>query len=321
MTKREYVKLAINHKESGVVPYYIQFTSDAAQKVCDYYGSNNMDKVIGNYVYGIYPCPWWQYWEVGKFGTFRKYEVPEPPNYLPPVRGTGSYEKFGDLLKDIKERTGCYILVLIYGSYFEKAWELRGAENWLSDIMINKTFAKKLLNDILSKNLVMLENILSFEEIDGVLVGGDWGSQRALFINPELWRELIAPGEMKEYELIKSAGKDVWIHSCGNIEEIIPDLADMGVDVLNPIQPEAMDIYKIKRIFGDRLTFWGGINTQQVLPFGTTVDVKEEVMKIVSFMSKKGGYISSPAQHVQGDVPIENIITLIETIKSFKAEI
>ena len=163
----------------------------------------------------------------------------------------------------------------------------------------------------------MLENIICIEEIDGVLLGSDWGTQRDLLISPEAWRIHIKPGEQKEYDLLKANGKDVWIHSCGNIERIIPDLVEMGVDVLNPIQPECMDIYKLKDDYGDRLTFWGGISTQQTLPNGTPKEVEKETQKIIEYMSKSGGYITSSSQEIQADVPFVNVCALIDTAKAY----
>jgi uroporphyrinogen decarboxylase len=103
----------------------------------------------------------------------------------------------------------------------------------------------------------------------------------------------------------------------GNVEQIILDLVEMGVDVLNPVQPEVMDIYKIKEKYGDKITFWGGISTQQTLPYGTPEEVKQETDEVITKMSKGGGYIASPAQAIQGDVPVENMIALLETCQSF----
>jgi len=126
---------------------------------------------------------------------------------------------------------------------------------------------------------------------------------------------MIRPGEQKEYDLVHAYGKDVWVHSCGHIEPLIPHLVEMGLDVLNPVQPEAMDIARLKRDFGDRLTFWGALSTQQTLPFGTPDRVRSEARRVRDLMSRGGGYIFSPAQSVQGDVPIENIVALVEVAR------
>lgn len=161
----------------------------------------------------------------------------------------------------------------------------------------------------------MLENIIHIPGIDGILLGSDWGSQKDLLMSPDIWRELIRPGEEKEYQLIKEAGLDVWVHSCGNIQRILPDLAEMGVDVLNPLQPECMDIYKIKEEQGNRIAFWGGIGTQEVLPYGTPEEVREETRKVAAALSRSGGYITAPSQEVQKDVPFENLCMLIDTAR------
>ena len=109
--------------------------------------------------------------------------------------------------------------------------------------------------------------------------------------------------------------KDVWVHSCGNIQAIIPCLLEMGLDVLNPVQPEAMDLGTLKRDYGNQLTFWGGISTQRALPFGSPGEVKAETRRVRDLMSQGGGYILAPAQDIQGDVPAENIMALIEAAK------
>ena len=210
------------------------------------------------------------------------------------------------------DNTDKYILVRIYGSHFEKANFARGIENFLADMAADPAFSKRFLNRIIDKNMVMLENILTAPEIDGVLLGRDWGTQLSLLMSPAVWQEQIRPGEQREYDLIHSYGKDVWVHSCGNVEALIPSLIEIGVDVLNPVQPEAMDLANLKAKFGQQMTFWGGISTQQALPFGTPEEVKQETRRVRDLMSQDGGYILAPAQAIQGDVPAENNMALIE---------
>lgn len=330
MNKRDVVKSAIAHKDCNQVPFYVHFGSafeKYPEELYKKYATPGMKKLeqagiiskgeamtlgMGNFVCPLNP-PWWNWYNVPS-----SYKTDfDPPDFLPKTIGGGSYDAFIEKVKVMKELTGGYILAQIYGSHFEKAYFSRGIENFLADMAGAPEFAKKLLNKIISKNLVMLENIVAIPEIDGVLLGSDWGSQKNMLMNPDTWREMIAPGEQKEYDLIKSEGKDVWIHSCGNIEQIIPDLVEMGVDVLNPVQPECMDIYKLKDNFGEKLTFWGGISTQQTLPYGTPDEVRTESRKVIEYMSKGGGYISSPAQTLQDDVPLENIFALMETCQSY----
>ncbi len=108
---------------------------------------------------------------------------------------------------------------------------------------------------------------------------------------------------------------DVWGHSCGDVQELIPRLIEMKLDVLNPVQPECMDIAKLKRDYGDRLTFWGGISTQRTLPFGTPDEVRAEARQVRDLMSAGGGYIFAPAQGIQGDVPPANIVALLDVAR------
>jgi uroporphyrinogen decarboxylase len=138
-------------------------------------------------------------------------------------------------------------------------------------------------------------------------------------MSPAVWKKMIQPGEQKEYDLIHSYNKDVWVHSCGNVRQILPDLCEMGVDVLNPIQPECMDIFEIKESFGNKLTFWGGISTQRTLPYGTVAQVRNEAEKVIMNMSNNGGYIAAPAQEIQDDVPYENITALIDVLRYYGA--
>jgi len=310
MNRRDLVKAAIAHRETRRVPYSLSL----CQETWDLHFKDkvpfvNEDGLFDNDVYPAYP-PWWGWHELGAdwYGM-------DPPASPPKVAGTGSYEKFFDNLKAARDATGKYILVMIYGSHFEKAYFARGIENLLADLAGNTEFARSLLNRVIDKNMVMLENFLNRPEIDGVLLGSDWGSQNDLLMSMDTWNDLIRPGEQREYDLIKSYGKDVWIHSCGNIERLIPSLIEMGVDVLNPVQPEAMDIARLKRDFGARLTFWGGISTQKTLPYGTPDEVKLEARQVKRMMAAGGGYIFAPAQSIQEDVPRANIEALLEVAR------
>lgn len=306
MTRRELVKAAIAHQATERVPYCIAFTPDGEKELQKLIGPRRVLDFVANDVIEIGP-PWWDWHEPGP-----PWRAPSPPGSWPPVAGCGSYPAFFDALKLLRDHTDKYILVTIYGSHFEKAHPLRGIEHFLADIAGEPAFAKKLLGGIIERNLVMLDNFLAAPEIDGVLLGSDWGTQTDLMMSPDTWQEMIRPGEQREYDLVHSYGKDVWVHSCGNIEKVIPSLIEMGLDVLNPVQPEAMDLGRLKSCFGDKLAFWGGLSTQQTLPCGTPQEVKREARRVRDLMSQGGGYIFAPAQSIQGDVPAENIVALVE---------
>ncbi|MBQ3177465.1 MAG: hypothetical protein IJB52_06565 [Clostridia bacterium] len=330
MTRYERVKAAIAHQNIDTVPSCIHLAGDGlqlySQKLYDKYTDANLRALceagkiskqhamyygMGNHVLTV-SCPWWSWYDVPA-----EYFAEETPDSLPKTIGYGSYSEFAETVRNLKEFTDAYVLVTIWGSHFEKANFARGIENFLADLAGDPEYAQSMLDFIIHKNLVMLENIVHTPGIDGILLGSDWGSQRDLMMSPACWRQMIAPGEQKEYNLIHDAGVDVWVHSCGDIRKIFPDLSEMGVDVLNPIQPECMDIYELKEKYGSHMTFWGGISTQKTLPYGTPEGVAEETRKVTEALSKNGGYIIAPSQEIQADVPFENLCALIDTAKSY----
>lgn len=310
MTTRQLVKDAIAHKPSERVPYCIGFTREARQKFEREMGIPSAEEFLNNDVIRINP-PWWGWNDLGP--EWREMATPEA---LPGVKGRGSYDGFFDKLRLLRDHSDKYILAMIYGSHFEKANGARGIENFLADMAGDPVFAQKMLDRIIEKNMVMLDNFLGRPEIDGVLLGSDWGSQLDLLMSPETWEAMIRPGEQREYDLVHSFGKDVWVHSCGCITKAIPSLIEMGLDVLNPVQPECMDLEMLKREYGDKLAFWGGISTQQALPYGTPDEVRAETRRVRDLMSENGGYILAPAQELQVDVPIENMLALIDVAKN-----
>lgn len=317
MNRRELVKAAIAHAPAVRAPYLIDICPDAweALQSQGLTEEKTQEEFIDNDVQDI-AIPWWEWCELAEDWT-----KPDFPSSPAKCIGCGSYADLAKNIKELRQKNDKYFLVRIYCSHFEKAYFARGIENFLADMAGEPREAQRLLNRIIEKNLVMLENFLAIPEIDGVLLGSDWGSQMDLLMSPDTWQEMIRPGEQREYDLIHSYGKDVWVHSCGNIERLISSLVEMKLDVLNPIQPEAMDIAKLKRLYGDSLTFWGGVSTQQTLPYGTSDDVKRESREVRDIMSKGGGYIFAPAQGIQNDVPTDNIIALLEVAREFPNKI
>lgn len=309
MNRREIVTAAIEHRSAPRVPYFIDFCPDAWELLRPLAADRSAEDFIDNDVQDC-SVPWWNWHELGP-----DWYRPDIPTSPAKVIGCGSYNDFINGLKAIKDKSDKYVLVRIYGSHFEKAYFSRGIENFLADMAGAPGFTRKLLNKIIDKNLVMLENFLAVPEIDGVLLGSDWGSQLDLLMSPQVWDDMIRPGEQREYDLIHSYGKHVWVHSCGNVERLIPRLIEMGLDVLNPVQPEAMDIRKLKRQYGHKLTFWGAISTQQTLPYGTPDELRQEARAVRALMAKGGGYIFSPAQSIQNDVPVANMLALLEVAR------
>ncbi len=311
LSSRALVKAAIAHRETGRPPYCMTLTPGGADRLRKATGGRSPMETLDNDVIQVFP-PWWTWRDVP--ATWRQPDAPASAGSAP-IAGTGSYPAFFEQIRMLRDHSDKYILAMVYGSHFEKAYFARGLENFLADLGGEPDFSRALLDRIIARNMTMLENILSAPEIDGVLLGSDWGTQRDLIMSPSVWEEQIRPGEQREYDLIHAAGKDVWVHSCGNIEKIMPSLIEMGVDVINPVQPECMDLALLKSRFGASITFWGGISTQRTLPYGTPDEVRREARQVRNLMAAGGGYILSPAQELQEDVPPENILALLEVAR------
>ena len=133
-------------------------------------------------------------------------------------------------------------------------------------------------------------------------------------MGPKLWEEFLKPRLARQYGAAKAAGKFVTIHSCGMVQEVFPQLIEIGLDCFNPFQPEVMDPYEMKRLYGDRLSFWGGVSTQKLLPYGTVDEVRAEVRRLIAEVGRDGGYICAPAHGIPGDAKPENIMAMIETV-------
>lgn len=144
--------------------------------------------------------------------------------------------------------------------------------------------------------------------------GDDLGFQTSTFFSREMFQNIVLPHLKRLFKVYKDANVKIMYHSCGNITKLLPDLIESGIDILEPVQP-CMDLKYLKNNFGDALIFMGGIDTQRVLPFGSPEDVKQHAREVIRILGRGGGYIIAPSQEIMKDVPVENIVALIETIK------
>ncbi len=197
---------------------------------------------------------------------------------------------------------------------FEPAWYLRGMENFLIDLMDNKKFADRLLDTLLEYQIHFFKRFLEEigDYIQVMMFGDDLGTQNSLLLSPKLFREMIKPRYLKLFSFIKQCTKaKLFLHSCGAIEPLIPDLIEAGIDILHPVQPAArgMDHQILKARYGELLCFWGGVDIQKAL-IGTIRDVQKEVNTRIRILGSGGGYVLAPAHNIQPDTPPENIIEL-----------
>jgi len=197
---------------------------------------------------------------------------------------------------------------------------VRGIEQILLDLALNPEIAEYVFQRIAEFYLEYVRR--TFEAagggIDIFMTGDDFGTQTGLFMSPAMWRRFLHPGFKAFVELGKRYGCKVAHHSCGAIKPIIGDLIECGLDILNPIQPEARDMNgaDLKKCFGDAISFHGSISIQRTLPFGTPDDVRNEVRNRFEALGPGGGFIFCTAHNIQADTPIENVEALFEAYQT-----
>lgn len=202
---------------------------------------------------------------------------------------------------------------------WEHAWYLRGMENLMVDMMSDDPMATALLDKVTGIALEQVELYVS-AGVDILLLGDDVGMQKSIMMSESMFCEWLKP---RLYKLIQAAKRlnpslVVIFHSCGYIEPFIPHLIEIGVDVLNPVQPECMDFEKLHEAYGDRLSFFGTIGTQTTLPFGTPETVRQTVERNLRIVGDQGGLFPAPTHMLEPEVPLENILAYIDACRRFR---
>lgn len=201
---------------------------------------------------------------------------------------------------------------------FEQSWALRGLEQFLMDLILDPQLAQALMDKVLAVQKKMygpfLEMIAPY--VDMVCFTDDMGGQLGPLISPKIYRDIVKPRhiEMVKFIKAKTGGKVAALHCCGSVVDFMPDICEIGVEILNPIQVTAagMDIQTLKQRFGDKLTFWGAIDTQQLLPFSQPEPVREAAFNTRKVLGKNGGYLFAPVHNIQPLTPAANILALFE---------
>ena len=256
-----------------------------------------------------------------KFGIGRYTEIAQHPladdaaidSYQPP--DPNRHELYTDtqlLLDNFKEEY--WIVGVTVCTIFETACALRGFEKMLMDLALNPDLAEFILDIPYGYHLTAAKKLVRMG-VDMIWIGDDVGAQNTMLISPQQWRKIFKPKMANFIQTLKNIkpGLKVAYHSDGNIHPIIGDLIEIGLDILNPVQPASMNPARIKKEFGDKLSFWGTIDEQHTLPFGSPADVQKEVKQRIETVGKNGGFIISPAHHVQLDTPLENFWAMVKT--------
>ena len=232
----------------------------------------------------------------------------------PGIRGFSSRHFAGEVkgAHALGKVAGCWI-----GHMYEDSWQIRGYEQFLMDMIDRPEWCDYILDRVKERNLEMAR-AAAHAEMDWIKTGDDVASQKTMMFSPELWRRFMKPRWAEVFALARSTKPDmqIWYHSDGNIEAIIPELIDIGVTILNPVQPECLDLMTIKRKYGNRLVLDGTIGTQTTMPFGNPEEVSRVVRERARDLGYDGALILSPTHVLEPEVPLENIRAFIETAKT-----
>jgi len=248
-------------------------------------------------------------------GDIRKYPWPDPDD-------PGILEGLKERVAWVRENTDCATVLALPAPFIHVSQYLRGFEDWYCDIALNAKVFDALCDAVLEVSLEICKNVLREvgQQVDAALAGDDIGAQQALQIGPEAYAKYIKPRHAKYFRQVHdlSPAKLVY-HTCGSVVSIMQDLIEIGVDAIHPVQVSAagMDPAGLKKNYGDRIAFWGGVDTQQILPRGGVEDVKRAVEQCIEDMGAGGGYVLAAVHNIQPDVPLENILAMFEHAREY----
>jgi uroporphyrinogen decarboxylase len=325
---RERVIRTLNHEESDIIPYHVSIDSDCWDQLKDVgpQASNLLSRLDNHLPHvGLESHQHWNGDDVfyDDFGCGWKVldKVPhlfDSPLKEPDLKGY----TFPDLLDDkyfqgvdsfIDNHQNYFRLCGIVFGYYDRCWALRGYEDFLSDVVINPSFVEALLEPLVDSFIRLVDKIAQYS-FDGIRFADDWGYQRGIVIGARRWRRLFLPGLRKVFQHARNKNLTVMVHADGDLTEIIPDLIESGVQILNPVQPECMDILRLKKEYGKDICFNGGISSQLTIPRGTPKQIKKEIRAAMRYLGKDGGYIVGPTKSLNSNTLVDNNLAVLEGI-------
>ena len=347
MTSRERVLLTLQHGEPDRVPVCLAY--EVPRALAESYGkpydaalmrqdvhSVDLDlgdpdpSIRGRYLRGIPPEATIAAWGVARWysPTGESYDVrgplegmtdpdeldgfpfPEVPSEPVPAPMAANVARL--------QREGFAVQGAMSQTIFELGWNLYGMENLMVAFSEHPAFVHRLLDEITLRKQHMAR-CYAKAGVDILRLGDDVGSQHGMMISPEVWRTFLKPRLASIIAAARAVrpGIPVFYHSDGDVREIIDELIEVGVTILNPIQPECMDPFEIKVRYGDRLTLWGTVGTQTTMPYGTPEEVRRVVREYMRRLAPGGGYVIGPSHSINRDVPWENVIAFYEAVRDY----
>ncbi len=348
MTKRERVRTAMSRRQPDRVPKSAGFTPAIQKKFEDATGETNPGQYFDCDVagagfkgpaqatdwsffypdgmpegttyseYGTAHMPgtfehFWQHaYPMDKATTLKEFEEFPWPDMTPSYR----HEHLEAHVESLHEQ-GWYVQGGV-GHIWENAWQVTSMENLMMFFIDKPAIADCVLSHI-AHDAEFKARRFAEAGCDSILCGDDVGMQHKLMMHPDMWREWLKPSWEKVWKVVKEINPEIQIfyHSDGNIQDIIPDLIEMGLDILNPVQPECMDPAQLKAQYGDKLAFWGCVGTQTTFPFGTPDDMRQTIKHLVETVGRGGGLFLAPTHVLEPEVPWENIVAFFEAVETY----
>ena len=331
---RDVVKLAFQFQEYDEIPFCFNASPDQQAGLTAHYGGEYWRDMVRPYIGrltdldaylslagstalpgGLEKDPFGCVWRRGS--TMHLVQAPLVEPNLEGFRLPDVSRYITDYLKPCWHRqreiqctqSSLRVVTLQFG-LFERAWSLRGFENFCMDLFQEPHFCEELLGHICEWMLEALDGLLS-APLDGVILTDDYADQRGMIFGLDRFRRFFKPHWKRIFARIRKAGVYSILHVCGNAAPAVPDLIDCGLDCLESLQPEAMDIYKLKREFGRDIRLWGGLGAQSTL-LASPEEVRREVRHLKKEMAQGGGYILAGAKGILEDVPVANVIAYLE---------
>ena len=331
MKPRDIILEQMQHRETDRIPYTLPIGSEVGERLNEHFGGEAWRERLVKYIAqcgGVTKPPSEKLDDTHHrdvFGTVWRTDR-EPPSVVEPGLKAPTFEGYSfpsaDVFLDatvkeatkkrVVESTESFTMVSV-GPCLWEGWYLRGFENALMDCVAEEDFFAEMLERLTELCLAVIEACADIPA-DAIMMGDDWGNQQGVMVGPERWRRFYKPRYARIFQAIHDQGKRAIMHCCGSAADIMADIVEIGLDVFESVQPEAkgMNPYELKRAWGDRITFWGGLGSQSTIPFGTPTEIREEIRRLRREMGKGGGYILAPAKPLRPETPTENAVAVVE---------
>lgn len=332
MTFKDDFRKAITHQEVFPIPYAVRFTVEAKERFSEYIGKSfSTPELTGSYAVYSQTNEGWTEVKPGFFRDYfgvvwnktvdRTLGVVDDPLLKSPSLGNYKFPDPDDLpVYELIEKNNLkypdhFHFLSVGFALYERAWSLAGMENLLTYFLMEPEFVHDLLDHITEYNIGLVRNAAEIG-VDCIRLGDDWAMQTGLILDPDTWKTFIKPRFKKINQAAKDKGLYVSLHCCGNVDSILDDIIECGVDLFDPFQPDVMDIYTIREKYRNKLAFWGGLSIQSTLPYGDVEEVKRETNRLLTEMAPGGGYIFAPSHAMTSDIPPENIMAFLEILQN-----